>query len=38
MKLLNNVLIAITQCHPMNNFMCKPSRERERVNMEHINI
>lgn len=29
LKILNNLLQAITLSKPMNNFMCKPSRERE---------
>ena len=29
LKILNNILQAIVLSHPMNNFACKSSRERE---------
>jgi len=31
MKILNKLLQGILQAKPMNNFMCKPSKEREQL-------
>jgi len=38
LKILNKLLQGILQAKPMNNFMCKPSKERERAIMVHMYI
>ena len=38
LKICNIILQTILKAKPMNNFMCKPSAERERVIMVHIDI